>query len=461
MSLSRSTSLLTAWMVVGAFVSGPRTEAASPPTDCVRTTIGPVVVDVPSVRIRPRFRLDGKPFPGAQAGSAVITLWASEPSPLFDGPQLSLGQTHQPPKSVRVVPGVYDVYYSWQSGSRIPRNKLTRILQRVSLQQDGELLVDVQMVRIAGFKLHNGQPFADDGSIARLSLQRADGPGEVPLGGIVPSPFAVRVIPGLYSLRYEWGAGRTIPRNRRATVLQGLSLEQDAAKLALDVPSVPQDFVFLHNGAPFPSSEIERGDMVLTGDGGDEVPLGSTHVPRLPIRIVPGQYDARFRHGAGAGVPRNLDGFVERVRVNGSLRVIDVPSVEVSGAFRVNGAVPPATQIINARINLVVPDSPDRLRARTDAIRRLRDARHPGTIRRRVRARGRSATAPEPARDPVTRLGRHARPQPHDRHPGGSIPRLAALERRAVSRQRYCERRRLRPTARSRRQPVDPDANAV
>jgi hypothetical protein len=362
MALSRSTRLIAAWMVVGASVSGLRTEAASPPKDCVRTTIGPVVVDVSSVRIRPRFLLDGKPFPGAQAGSAVITLWASDPSPLFDGPQLSLGLTHQPPKSVRVVPGVYDVYYSWESGSRIPRNTLTRILQRVSLQQDGELVVDVKMVRIAGSKLHNGEPFADDGSIARLSLQRADGPGVVPLGGLLPSPFAVRVIPGLYSLRYEWGAGRTIPRNRRATVLQGLPLEQDVAKLALDVPSVPQEFLFLHNGAPFQSSQIERGDMVLTGEGGDEVPLGSTHVPRLPIRIVPGQYDARFRHGAGAALPRNLDGFVERVRVNGSLRVIDVPSVQISGGIRVNGEVPPDTAIINARLNLVVSDSPDRVR---------------------------------------------------------------------------------------------------
>ena len=51
--VSRSTSLLTAWMVVGASVAGLRTEAAPPPTDCVRTTIGPVTVDVPSVRIRP------------------------------------------------------------------------------------------------------------------------------------------------------------------------------------------------------------------------------------------------------------------------------------------------------------------------------------------------------------------------------------------------------------------------
>jgi hypothetical protein len=362
MAVTRSTGLIAAWMVVGASVAGPRSEAAPPPADCVRTTIGPVVANVPSVRIRPTFRLDGKPFPGGRAGSAVITLWASEPSPLFDGPQLSLGQTDQPLRSVRVVPGVYDVYYSWQHGSGIPRNKLTRILRRVSLLEDGELVVDVPMVRIAGFKRHNGKPFADDGSSARLSLRSADGRGEVPLGGIVPSPFVVRVIPGLYSVRYEWQAGRTIPRNARATVLRDLALEQDASSLVLNVPSVSQDFVFLGNGAPFPSSQFESGTMALTAEGGDEVPLGPTYQPPLPVRIVPGSYDARFRWVAGATiVPRNLDGFVRRLLVNGSLRVIDVPSVEVSGAFRLNGGVPPGSDIENARINLVVPDSPDRV----------------------------------------------------------------------------------------------------
>ena len=361
MAVSLSKRLVGAWMVAGGSVTGLWAEAAPPPRDCVRTAIGPVVIDAPSVRIRPVFRLDGKPFPGGRAGSAVITLWASEPSPLFDGPQLSLGQTDQAPKAVRVVPGVYDVYYSWESGNLIPRNKLTRILRRVSLLQDGELVVDVPMVRIAGFKRHNGKPFADDGSSARLSLRLADGRGEVPLGGIVPSPFVVRIIPGLYSLRYEWQAGRTIPENRGATVSQGLSLDEDVEKLALDVPSVLQEFEFLNNGAPFSGSTIESGNMVLSAEGGDEVPLGSTHLAPQPIRIVPGRYEARFRYFAGIGVPRNLDGLVERVLVNGTPRVIDVPSVEVSGEFLVNGAVPPQSEIENARINLVVPDSPDRV----------------------------------------------------------------------------------------------------
>ena len=83
-------------------VAVPADAAAAP--GCRRQAIGPVVFDVPSVTIRPQFRLNGQPFPAG--GAAVITLWASEPSRLFDGPQLSLGLTSDPPEAVRVIPGL-------------------------------------------------------------------------------------------------------------------------------------------------------------------------------------------------------------------------------------------------------------------------------------------------------------------------------------------------------------------
>jgi hypothetical protein len=260
-----------------------------------------------------------------------------------------------------VVAGVYDVYYSRQSGSLIPRNELTRIMSRVPIREDGELVVDVPMVRIRGFKRHNGKPFADDRSSARLSLRRSDGRGSVPLGGVRPSPFAVRVIAGVYSFRYEWQSGATIPRNQKATVGAELALQQDQASLVLDVPSVAQDFDFLHNGAPFLQSQFERGLMVLAGPGGDEVALGSTHAPPQTVRAIPGAYQARFRHVAGANVPRNLDGLVEpRLVVNGTPRLIDVPSLEVSGQILLNGADPPSNEFDYARLNLVVPGDSDR-----------------------------------------------------------------------------------------------------
>ncbi len=100
---------------------------------CTQQTLGPAVVDVPSVAVQPRFRLNRKAFPGAAAGAAVFTLWASEPNEFFEGPQLVLGETHLPPHPVRVVPGVYDVFYSWISGSGVPRNQLTRVMQGVRI----------------------------------------------------------------------------------------------------------------------------------------------------------------------------------------------------------------------------------------------------------------------------------------------------------------------------------------
>src|SRR4030095_14232422 len=89
--------------------------------ECTPIQLGDVVLNVPSVEIQPIFRLNGFPFPGSEAGVAVLTLWASHNRDLFNAPQLLIGQTDQSPEPFRVIPGVYDVYYSWLSGTRIPR----------------------------------------------------------------------------------------------------------------------------------------------------------------------------------------------------------------------------------------------------------------------------------------------------------------------------------------------------
>jgi hypothetical protein len=57
----------------------------------------------------------------------------------------------------------------------------------------------------------------------------------------------------------------------------------------------------------------------------------------------------------GANVPGNTDARIERGLVaNGGLRVVDVPSVEVSGDFLVNGQPTPISEFENARLHLVV-----------------------------------------------------------------------------------------------------------
>ena len=198
-SVSRALPLLAAFALSAAAARGEA--AANRP--CERRPLGFQVADVPSVEVRPRFLLNGRPFPGAGAGVAVFTLWASKPSEFYDGPQLSLGLSDEPPQPVRVVPGVYDVYYSWQSGDLVPRNFLTRVLREVAVLGDGELTIDVPMVTVSGFKRHNGESFSDDGSAADFTLRAVGRPGRVPLGDTLPSGFLVRLIPGEYAVEYD------------------------------------------------------------------------------------------------------------------------------------------------------------------------------------------------------------------------------------------------------------------
>ena len=43
------------------------------PDGCTTQTLGVAAIDVPSIVVQPRFLLNGKPFPGAEAGAALLT----------------------------------------------------------------------------------------------------------------------------------------------------------------------------------------------------------------------------------------------------------------------------------------------------------------------------------------------------------------------------------------------------
>jgi hypothetical protein len=344
-------------IVVAALIGAAAGKDATAAPRCRPRPIGPAVFDIPSVEIRPQFRLNGQPFPAA--GAAVITLWASDPTDLFDGPQVVLGRTNESPEAVRLVPGVYDVYYSWESGSSIPRNQLTRILRRVSLKRDRDLVIDVPMVQVRGVKHVNGEPFVDDGSAATLRLRHADR-GQVPLGGVLPAAFSIRVIPGTYSFEYDWSEGDGLPRNRHAQVRR-LHLVKPVSDLVLDVPSVVQEFALLHNGGSFPQSVYDSGGLFLTRGEGEEALIGPSFASPVTVRLIPGTYDARWRHFQGESVPRNEDArFARGVLVNGTRRTLDLHSVEVSGDFRVNGQPPPQSVYDSGSISLATPDGTDR-----------------------------------------------------------------------------------------------------
>ena len=352
-------------VVLASLLAGERRMAAQffvpVEGECPARLLGPVQLDVPSIVIQPQILLNGAPFPGNEGGAAILTLWASEPSPLFDGPQLVLAETHLARNPVRVIPGVYDVYYSWLSGADIPRNQATRVLQGVTLDHSGDLVIDLRMIRVEGLKHHNGIPFGYDG-FAALSLRSLDRPGSVALGSAQPAEFETAIMPGRYAFEYDWQQGASVPHNRH-TAVRELDLLSSVRDLVLNVPSVMQPLQFLHNGAAFQSSQFNRGDLVLRRGATGEVAAGSSHEGDTAIPVIPGSYDVHWRHVVGANVPGNTDVQVARgLRMDGALRVIDVPSIEVSGTFLVNGQPTPITELNNARLHLVGKDRGDTLR---------------------------------------------------------------------------------------------------
>ena len=259
MALSRSTRLIAAWMVVGASVFGLRTEAASPPSDCVRTTIGPVVVNVPSV--------------GSGRASSSTAALPGRPGGL--GRDHALGERPEPALRRAAALARPDAPAAEISPSGARRLRRLLLLAKRQPDPDGtsspaSCSASRSSTTASSWSTSRwcASPVSS-GTMASRSPPTAASPAQPAARGW-PRRRAARRPPALAFRRPRdpWPlllplrmAGRpTIPRNQRATVGSGSRAGKGPASLVLDVPSVAQDFDFLHNGAPFPQSEFERGD---------------------------------------------------------------------------------------------------------------------------------------------------------------------------------------------------------
>lgn len=321
---------------------------ASAAPACVGQAFGGATIDVPSVVVRPRFRLNGLPFPANGAAEFFLADRAHG----FPGMQLALGRTDRPLRAIRLVPGRYDVVYAYRGGNGVPANAGATVGQ-VDALADGPLVIRAAMVALEVRKRHNGLPYAGT-ALASLRLVGRDGLGEVALGGMSAATVHTLAVPGSYDVEYTWVSGNGLPRNRHAVLRRLVLGAQGAQSVTIDVPSVVQRVDFRHNGAPFPASVYARGDLVLTRGADEEVRLGSSHQQSATVRIIPGAYAAHYRRVAGAGVvPVNADAVVATLRLDGAPAVLDVRSVVVRGDLRLNGKTPPASAYDEGRITLV------------------------------------------------------------------------------------------------------------
>lgn len=312
--------------------------------------VAPLEVDLRSVLVTPQFLLDGVAFPQAAGEAAVFTLEDR------DGVQLVLGTSNQAPVARRVLPGVYDLYYSWNQGTQVPRNVRARLLQALRITGDTTLVVDVPSVRAEGSLLLDGAPFpASLAHRGRISLQGVYGRGNTGVWPTHTTPgFDLRLIPGAYHVLYEHVAGDgVVPRNAAARVAR-LALDDDASALALDVPSVDASLSYTLNAVPLPAEDYEDGFVALVTSDGDSVPMGRTSDVPVVVRIVPGSYDVRFSvQSGGTVVPRNVDGVLATgVQVSGPTNVA-FNTIAAQVTLLWDGAAPPDSIYDNADLVLV------------------------------------------------------------------------------------------------------------
>jgi hypothetical protein len=217
-----------------------------------------------------------------------------------------------------------------------------------------ELLVPV--VRFDGeFRVNGTAPPKSEYDDANLWLENSSTQDRVALGNSHDGGFAVRVTPGIYDIVYEVETpGPLMPHNPRV-VLGKVALFASTTRM-IDIPVAALGGQFLLDGVSPPASEYDdaniyfRDHLSLT-----EVHAGNTHDGTWTLNLVPGSYDVIYRvETPGPLTPRNNGAIIRSLDISGSLEILDleIHSAPVSGAFRINGELAPASEYNDANIFL-------------------------------------------------------------------------------------------------------------
>jgi len=312
-----------------------------------------IPIDVGAVAISATFTLNGAPFPGSPYERAKFYLEA-----VGGGSLIPLGESHIASPPARVVPGTYHVLYAHQTGTLVPINRRSRVLQNVVLDTSQQLQVNVVASPLRVSFTLNGSPFPnseyDDATFhLRDELTRM----ETEVLNSHDDPTSVFAIDGTYDVIYRHEtAGQAInvsPINAAAVLIDNFLLNNGGA-IAHDVKAVTIDASVTLNDGPFQDSEYEDGNILLYDPRTNtDTELGNTHDPFTDLVLIPGTYDVLFSHETGAQVPQNHRGIVakDEAITNANLNV-NVVGVQVGADITLNGSPFPNSEYEDANFFL-------------------------------------------------------------------------------------------------------------
>lgn len=209
--------------------------------------------------------------------------------------------------SVRLLPGIYDLFYSQglTPGGAGPANHLARLRSDVLVGAGGgtRLDIDVPSTIVTGALNINGEP-AGAGNSGIVSLRDAAG-DRVDIANTASPTFSARVVPGTYDVYYSRTATPTntttlAPANHAARLHTGVVVPPvSPTTFDIDIPSAMVTGRITVNGQPAGPGDL--GTLMLRSEAGDYAPFAATNADGYSARLIPGAYDLYFSHADAAG----------------------------------------------------------------------------------------------------------------------------------------------------------------
>ncbi len=244
-------------------------------------------LDVAAEAVRGTITVNGAPPPGTWLDSGTIWL-RREPG----GTMVFAGSTTGGTIDAAISSGVYDVVFVLEnSQSVMPRNRRIVLREDVALTPGARLDVDIETIALHGdITIGGATPPGSEYDQGELLL-RPEGTNElIVVARTSWGTWNANVAPGVYDLIYEVVAASTqAPRNTRAVLRTGLHLSA-SGRLDIDVPAVGVVGTLTLNGAPFPDSVVDNGEIVARDTvNGAETLIAQTRWGAIDVTLVPGR----------------------------------------------------------------------------------------------------------------------------------------------------------------------------
>lgn len=228
----------------------------------------------------------------------------------------------------------------------------------LSIENDVNQDLNIEIIEITPELQLNNQPFpTDENEIALILLKSPESEALISLGTTNLPPEPITIIPGQYSVIYQYISGSQIPKNTYKTVLRNIEIT-DSGILAVEITSATVRSFFTLNGNPAPQSGLEFGRLSLKDtESEDSIRLGNSNEQSTSVSVIYGEYNAHYEFREHSGLmPFNSDAIIERnIQIDEDTEQLnlDIESILISGGFYVNGELAPSSAFDKGDIYLV------------------------------------------------------------------------------------------------------------